>query len=134
MYYPSNYFKPGTLKADTYEFSSRFDDGAKLYLKVNFDPLRTGAEATVTKLKSGSDSARITNIQFGNMWYQMRLKPAPAMEQVTRVIYTCKERIVSTITLLYPVTQAKTYEKMLTKLKRRFSIGIGMKTPVRECS
>ena len=134
LYYPSNWFGIGITKNGGYEFASLHNDGALLFLKTSFDQLRTGAPATVEKLKSGTGAHRIKDIQAGDMWYEMRLSPRPGMAQVTRVRFTCKERIVSAVTLIYPEAHAEAYEGMLRKLKRRFSVGIGTNTPVRDCS
>ncbi len=134
IYYPSNWFAPPVKKADGYEFASLNKDGAVLFLKTEFDELRTGAKATVDKLKSGTGAHRITDVQLGEMWYEMMLTPSPIMKQVTRVLYSCKERVVNAVTLIYPASRAKAYEAMLVKMKRRFSSGIGVKTPVRECA
>ena len=68
------------------------------------------------------------------MWYEMRLSPRPGTTQITRVRFTCKERIVSAVTLIYPEASALAYESMMKKLRRRFSVGIGANTPVRDCS
>ena len=134
LYYPSNWFGAGVLKNGGYEFTSLQNDGAVLFLKTSFDQLRTGAPATVKKLKSGTGAHRIKDIQAGDMWYEMRLSPRPGTTQITRVRFTCKERIVSAVTLIYPEASALAYESMMKKLRRRFSVGIGANTPVRDCS
>jgi len=134
LYYPSNWFGPPQKKSGGYEFTSLHKDDAVLFLKTEFDELRTGAQATVAKLKSGTGAHRITNVQQGEMWYEMALTPSPSLKQVTRVLYSCKERVVSAVTLIYPAAHAKAYEAMLVKMKRRFSAGIGVKTPVRDCA
>lgn len=134
LYYPASLFQPGLIKEGGYEFTSSIEDGARLFLKTSFDPLRTGAAATVAKLKSGTGAHRIQDIQSGEMWYEMRLAPGPGLVQVTRVLFTCKERIVSAVTLIYPAAKKSLYEKVLSKIKRRFSVGVGAETPVRDCS
>ena len=134
LYYPANWFRAGVAKNDGFEFASSRGDGALLFLKTSLDPLRTGAAATVQKLKSGTGAHRILDIQSGEMWYEMRLAPRPGLVQVTRVLFTCKERIVSAVTLIYPEAQTEAYEAMLKKLKQRFSVGVGAETPVRECA
>ena len=134
LYYPANWFHEGVAKNGGFEFASSRGDGAVLFLKTSLDPLRTGAAATVQKLKSGTGAHRIKDIQSGETWYELRLAPRPGLMQVTRVLFTCKERIVSAVTLIYPAEQAEAYEAMLKKLKKRFSVGVGTETPVRSCS
>lgn len=134
LYYPSNWFSPAQLTRDGFLFASLHEDGAKLFLKTEFDELRTGAAEVVAKLKSGTGAHRITDIQLGDNWYEMRLTPSPSMQQVSRVSFSCKERIISAVTLIYPIANAVAYEAMFAKLKRRFSVGIGAETPVRACS
>lgn len=133
LYYPSNWFEQAGTKDDSFIFTSK-NDGAVLTLKVIFDDQRTGAAATVSKLKTGTGAHRITDIQSGDMWYELQMVPTPETQLFSRTIYSCKERVVSQVSLKYPKASAASYEKMLKKLKRRFSQGVGVKTPVRECS
>lgn len=133
LYYPSNWFEPAGMKDDSFIFTSKNDD-AVLSLTIIFDDQRTGAAATVAKLKTGTGAHRITDIQSGEMWYELQMVPTAETQLFSRTLYSCKERVVSQVSLTYPKASAKSYEMMLKKLKRRFSQGIGVKTPVRECS
>lgn len=119
-----------------YVFTS-LNDNARLMVSVHFDPLRTGAEAGVAKLREGANAAQFTALEAGGMWHEERMavqRAGVAMSVFSRTLYSCKERIVSQVTLIYPATSAAQYEPMIAKLKRRFSQGVGAKTPVRECS
>ncbi len=133
LYYPSNWFEPAGMKDESFIFTSKNDD-AVLSLKVIFDDQRTGAAATVSQLKTGTGAHRITDIQSGEMWYELKMVPTPETQIFSRTLYSCKERVVSQVSLTYPKASASSYEKMLKKMKRRFSQGVGVKTPVRECS
>ena len=134
LYYPSNWFGGGESKEGGQLFPSLLTNGASLFLITELDPLRTGAAATIKKLKASPGGHRIETLESGADFYELRLSPSPGFQQVTRVVYTCKERIVSTVTLIYPQAESAAYEAMFLKLKRRFSVGVGMETPVRDCS
>ncbi len=134
IYFPSNWFHPGSPYKMGYMFTSLHQDGAYLFLKTEIDEMRTGAAATVAKLKSMKGKHQITRIESGDMFYEISITPVPGMKQLTRVVYTCKERVVSAVTMMYPEKQAAKYEAMFAKLKRRFNVGVGAQTPVRSCS
>ena len=134
LYYPANWFSKGIAKGGGTVFATLNNDNASLYLKSELDQMRTGAAATVEKLKSGKGAHRIKYIEASDRFYEIQLEPQAGLTQITRVIYTCREQIVSTITLTYPTGQAEAYLSMFKTLKRRFSVGVGAETPVPSCS
>lgn len=126
----------GIEQLNFYVFTS-LNDTARLIVSTHFDPLRTGAEAAASKLREGENAAQFTAVDTGGMWHEERMtlmQAGEAMSLFSRTLYSCKERIVSQVTLIYPTASAADYEPMIAKLKRRFSQGVGAKTPVRECS
>lgn len=141
LYYPSNWFVKSETK-DGYVIFSSLNDKSSLSFRTYLDPARTGAAETVSKIKSGTGSHRILHLKQGEMWYEILLNGAnpPAVNEksgmlvFSRTIYSCKERVVSQISLTYPASSAKSYEAMLKKMVRRFQQGVGSKTPVRQCS
>jgi hypothetical protein len=133
LYYPANWFEPKGLNEGVYRFAS-LNDGGELRLKSYLDELRTGAEATVNAIKAAEGSELIRSIEFGDNWYELSGKTAEGLNRYSRVVYSCKERVVTEITLLYPPDSAAAYKPVIEKMKRRFQSGIGTETPVRECS
>lgn len=143
LYYPSNWFSKAKKNKKFVIFTS-LNDKAVLSFRTFFDPLRTGALETVSKLKTGVGAHRILNLKQGEMWYEAKLNgdasvvprtdTPPKMITFVRRVYSCKERVVSQISLTYPSSSAAQYETMLKKMIRRFQQGVGSKTPIRECS
>lgn len=143
LYYPSNWFSKAKKNNEFVIFTS-INDKAVLSFRTFFDPLRTGADETVSKLKAGVGAHRILKLKQGEMWYEAKLNgdtgvvpqggTPPKMITFVRRVYSCKERVVSQISLTYPSSSAAQYEAMLKKMVRRFQQGVGSKTPIRECS
>jgi|GEM_PF-6870199 len=143
LYYPSNWFSDAKKMGEFVTFAS-LNDKAILSFRTFFDPLRTGALDAASKLKSGVGAHRVLKVKIGAMWYEAQLngdvlalphsKTPPEMITFVRRVYSCKERVVSQISLTYPSSSAAQYEAMLKKMVRRFQQGVGSKTPVRECS
>ena len=133
LYYPENWFEPKGLVDGAYIFASRHGDG-KLILKSFLDGMRTGAAATITTFKDTPEAALISKIDSGDMWYELTGKNEAGLNRYTRVVYSCKERVVTEMTLLYPAAQAEAYAPVIEKMKRRFQSGVGVETPVRQCS
>lgn len=134
LYYPDNWFEPQGLDNGVYSFTSKFKDGSKLTLKVFLDPMRTGAPDTVKALKAAPEASLIGEVKQGANWYEARGKTADGLLSFSRVIYSCKERVVSEMTMIYPAASARAYEAAITKMRKRFGAGIGTRTPVRQCS
>ncbi|GJL99872.1 MAG: hypothetical protein DHS20C07_15520 [Methyloligella sp.] len=143
LYYPSNWFSKAK-KNNKFVIFTSLNDKAVLSFRTFFDPLRTGADETVSKLKAGVGAHRILKLKQGEMWYEAKLNgdtgvvpqggTPPKMITFVRRVYSCKERVVSQISLTYPSSSAAQYEVMLKKMIRRFQQGVGSKTPIRECS
>lgn len=143
LYYPSNWFAEPEKKGNFFTFASLHDD-AILTFRTYLDPLRIGAEETAKKLKTSLGAHRIISLKQENMWYEAELNgdeyvlpghaAKPVLKTFIRTVYSCKERIVSQISLTYPTSTGEQYEAMLKKLIRRFQQGVGSKTPVRDCS
>lgn len=143
LYYPSNWFAEPKKQGNFFTFASLHDE-ATLTFRTYLDPLRIGAEETVKKLKTSLGAHRIISLKQDTMWYEAELNgdeyvlpghaAKPVLKTFIRTVYSCKERIVSQISLTYPTSSSEHYEPMLKKLIRRFQQGVGAKTPVRECS
>lgn len=133
LYYPSNWFKAAGAQEGAYLFTS-LNDAAKLTLKSHLDEMRTGAEASVTALKEAPDAALIETIESGDNWFELRGKTSDGLARYSRVVFSCKERVVTEMTLHYPPGSAEAYAPVIAKMKRRFQSGIGTETPIRECS
>ncbi len=143
LYYPSNWFSEPKKQGNFFTFASLHDE-AILTFRTYLDPLRIGAEETVKKLKTTLGAHRIISLKQDAMWYEAELNgdeyvlpghaAKPVLKTFIRTVYSCKERIVSQISLTYPTSSAEHYEPMLKKLVRRFQQGVGAKTPIRECS
>ena len=133
IYYPSNLFGEANLVDGNYVFKAK-KGTAKLILKTYLDPLRTGAEETVSKLKNSKGAHRIIDIKTGDMWFEMVGQDGPDGLVFMRTVYSCKERIVSQFNLIYSKSEKAIYEKVLDKMRKRFQAGVGAKTPIRQCS
>lgn len=133
LYYPANWFVPTGLKNGVYHFKS-LNDEAHLILKSQLDELRTGAAATITTFKETPEAALISKIDSGDNWYELSGTNSEGLNRYTRVVYSCKERVVTEMTLLYPAAAAAAYAPVIKKMKRRFQSSFGTETPVRECS
>lgn len=133
LYYPENWFEPSGQEDGAYVFTSRNDD-ARLILKSFIDDMRTGAAATITTFQETPEAALISKIDSGDNWYELTGKTDDGLNRYTRVVYSCKERVVTEMTMLYPAASAEAYAPVLKKMKRRFQSGIGTETPVRQCS
>ena len=143
LYYPSNLFSEPQKNGDYITFSS-LNDKAILTFRTYFDPLRTGANETVKKLKTSLGAHRLISLKQGEMWYEAELngdeyvlpgeEAKPKLMSFIRTVYSCKERVVSQISLTYPSASAEHYKAIIEKMVKRFQQGVGAKTPVRECS
>lgn len=133
LYYPTELFGEGKSVKGSYVFNAK-NGNAKLVLRTFLDPMRTGAEETVAKLKNGRGAHRIIDIKTGAMWFEMVGQDGPDGIVFMKTVYSCREQVVSQFNLIYPKTEKQIYESILPKMKKRFQAGIGTKTPVRECS
>ena len=143
LYYPSNWFSKAEKKGEFFTFAS-LHDKAILTFRTYLDPLRTGAEETAKKLKASLGGHRLISLKQDTMWYEAELngdeyvlpgeEAKPVLKTFIRTVYSCKERIVSQISLTYPTVSAEHYEPIIKKMVQRFQQGVGAKTPVRDCS
>lgn len=143
LYYPSNWFSRAEKKGEFFTFAS-LHDKAILTFRTYLDPKRTGAEETAKKLKASLGGHRLISLKQEATWYEAELngdeyvlpgeEAKPVLKTFIRTVYSCKERIVSQISLTYPTVSAEHYEPIIKKMVQRFQQGVGAKTPVRDCS
>lgn len=134
LYYPANWFGDEKLQDGAHNFASLLGNGAHLTFRAVLDSKRTGAAATVKQLQAGEAAATIIAVESGANYYEMRRALEGGMVEITRVLYSCKERVVNAVTLSFPQSQRADYEAMFKKMRRRFTVGLGARTPVASCN